>query len=174
MLGEPAGSDPDSRMCFGLPAHRHPLGKRFPRKPPRQLGTPLPFQELHHPLPRPGQYEPPQPPSPDQFIAWDRGCGAYPKDPRQQHGLLPGADASAIHGRTERSGCTAAEPYPLSRNHTLHLRQRYGQIDNNHDLKNNSTGLTTSLIVGRASSRAQTFRSRKENQRSRGGSPWAG
>jgi len=28
---------------------------------------------------------------------------------------LPGADASAIHGRTERSGCTAAEPYPLSR-----------------------------------------------------------
>jgi hypothetical protein len=27
---------------------------------------------------------------------------------------LPGADASAIHGRTERSGCTAAEPYPLS------------------------------------------------------------
>jgi hypothetical protein len=29
---------------------------------------------------------------------------------------LPEADASAIHGRTERSGCTAAEPYPLSRN----------------------------------------------------------
>jgi hypothetical protein len=27
----------------------------------------------------------------------------------------PGADASAIHGRTGRSGCTAAEPYPPSR-----------------------------------------------------------
>jgi hypothetical protein len=34
-------------------------------------------------------------------------------DSRSQR--LPGADASAIHGRTERSGCTAAEPYPLSR-----------------------------------------------------------
>jgi hypothetical protein len=30
-----------------------------------------------------------------------------------------GMDASAIHGRTERSGCTAAEPYPLSRMKTL-------------------------------------------------------
>jgi hypothetical protein len=32
-----------------------------------------------------------------------------------QNLLRPGADASAIHGRTERSGCTPAEPYPLSR-----------------------------------------------------------
>jgi len=56
-----------------------------------------------------------------QFFAWDRVCGAYPKNSRQQPGLLPGADASAIHGRTERSGCTAAEPYPLSRGHTLPL-----------------------------------------------------
>jgi hypothetical protein len=57
----------------------------------------------------------------DQFFALDRVCGAYPKNSRQQHQLLPGADASAIHGRTERSGCTAAEPYPLSRRPTLPL-----------------------------------------------------
>jgi hypothetical protein len=36
-----------------------------------------------------------------------------------QNWLRPGADASAIHGRTERSGCTPAEPYPLSRDARL-------------------------------------------------------
>src|SRR5512135_677709 len=55
------------------------------------------------------------------FSLWTRGCEAYLKNSRQQTQLLPGADASAIHGRTERSGCTAAEPYPLSRSYTLPL-----------------------------------------------------
>lgn len=36
--------------------------------------------------------------------------------------LRLGADASAIHGRTERSGCTPAEPYPLSRAASLRPR----------------------------------------------------
>jgi len=30
-------------------------------------------------------------------------------------GAAAGADASAIHGRSGRSGCTPAEPYPPSR-----------------------------------------------------------
>ena len=29
MLGEPAGSDPDSRLCCRPKSGRHPLGKRF-------------------------------------------------------------------------------------------------------------------------------------------------
>jgi hypothetical protein len=41
--------------------------------------------------------------------------------------LGPGADASAIHGRTERSGCTAAAPYPLSRSNRIGSRQCRGQ-----------------------------------------------
>ena len=81
------------------------------------------------------------------FFALDRGCGAYPKNSRQQPQLLPGADASAIHGRTERSGCTAAEPYPLSRSHTLPLRPSDSQTNTNYDLKDNPTGLTASLIA---------------------------
>lgn len=41
----------------------------------------------------------------------------------------PGADASAIHGRTERSGCTAAEPYPLSRENIVPLTERCSQAN---------------------------------------------
>jgi hypothetical protein len=63
----------------------------------------------------------------DQFFALDRVCGAYPRNSRPQRKPQPGADASAIHGRTERSGCTAAEPYPLSRKNSLPLGARWGQ-----------------------------------------------
>ena len=34
MLGEPAGSDPDSRLCYRPKASGHPLGKRWFRHPP--------------------------------------------------------------------------------------------------------------------------------------------
>lgn len=55
----------------------------------------------------------------DEFFALDRGCGAFPwklPAPEPEAGSL---HASAIHGRTERSGCTPAEPYPLSRDARL-------------------------------------------------------
>ena len=63
----------------------------------------------------------------DQFFALGRVCGAHPRNSRPQRKPQPGADASAIHGRTERSGCTAAEPYPLSRKNSLALGARWGQ-----------------------------------------------
>jgi hypothetical protein len=59
------------------------------------------------------------PPKHDQFFALGRGCEAHPRNSRLQPRPQPGADASAIHGRTERSGCTAAEPCPLSRGSSL-------------------------------------------------------
>ena len=62
----------------------------------------------------------------DQFFALGRVCGAGPRNSRPQRKPQPGADASAIHGRTERSGCTAAEPYPLSRRSSLPLRAHWG------------------------------------------------
>ena len=63
----------------------------------------------------------------DQFFALGRVCGAYPGNSRPQPKPQPGADASAIHGRAERSGCTAAEPYPPSRTSSLSSRPRWGQ-----------------------------------------------
>jgi hypothetical protein len=63
----------------------------------------------------------------DQFFALGRVCGADPRNSRRQRKPQPGADASAIHGQTERSGCTAAEPYPLSRTSSLPLRARWDQ-----------------------------------------------
>ena len=63
----------------------------------------------------------------DQFFALGRVCEACPRSSRPQHKPPPGADASAIHGRTERSGCTAAEPYPPSRTDSLPLTVRQGQ-----------------------------------------------
>lgn len=63
----------------------------------------------------------------DQFFALGRVCGAGPRNSRPQRKPQPGADASAIDGRTERSGCTAAEPYPLSRRSSLPLRARGSQ-----------------------------------------------
>ncbi len=88
-----------------------------PRKTRGKLVDSPSFNKTQGPLSALGTHRP----SPHQFFALDHGCGAYPKNSRQQPGLLPGADASAIHGRTERSGCTAAEPYPLSRSNTLPL-----------------------------------------------------
>ena len=131
-------------MCLGPLPHGHPLGKRFPRKTlgklvyllwPNKTQSPASALETHR-----QQH--------DQFFALDRVCGAYPKNSRQQPQLLPGADASAIHGRTERSGCTAAEPYPLSRSYRLSLRQHRDQQDKNNDLKTNPQGLTAILIAG--------------------------
>jgi len=66
---------------------------------------------------------------PDQFFALHRVCGTGPKTSRRQLRPPPGADASAIHGRTERSGCTAAEPYPLSRAQSLPLPQTRNQAN---------------------------------------------
>jgi len=51
------------------------------------------------------------------------------QNPQPQNWLRPGADASAIHGRTERSGCTAAEPYPLSRENIVPLTERCSQAN---------------------------------------------
>jgi hypothetical protein len=48
-----------------------------------------------------------------------------------QNCLRPGADASAIHGRTERSGCTPAEPYPLSRDARLRELSSHTKRTNN-------------------------------------------
>jgi hypothetical protein len=63
----------------------------------------------------------------DQFIALGRDCRGHPGNSWRQLRPPPGADASAIHGRTERSGCTAAEPYPLGRTSSLALRPTSGQ-----------------------------------------------
>ena len=63
----------------------------------------------------------------DQFFALGRVCGAYLRNSRRQPKPQPGADASAIHGSTERPGCTAAEPYPPSRRTSLPFRARWGQ-----------------------------------------------
>src|ERR1017187_5852767 len=65
--------------------------------------------------------------APEQKRALGRGCEAHPRNSRLQPRPQPGADASAIHGRTERSGCTAAEPYPLSRGSKLRHPPRPGQ-----------------------------------------------
>ena len=51
-----------------------------------------------------------------------------------QNWLRLGADASAIHGRTERSGCTPAEPYPLSRAAKLGVRLEPAKRRNPPDL----------------------------------------
>jgi hypothetical protein len=63
----------------------------------------------------------------DQFFALRPCLRSIPRNSRPQPKPPPGADASAIHGRTERSGCTAAEPYPLSRTSILPLTTRCGQ-----------------------------------------------
>ena len=68
-----------------------------------------------------------RPPKHDQFFALGRGCEACPRNSRLQPRPQPRADASAIHGRTERSGCTAAEPYPLSRGSRLPRKPRPDQ-----------------------------------------------
>ena len=91
--------------------------------------APLGPQRRHHPAGALRINGPRDQPPHNQFFALDRACGAFPKDSRQQQRLLPGADASAIHGRTERSGCTAAEPYPLSRRHTVTLLQPRSQTN---------------------------------------------
>ena len=143
-----SGSDPDSRMCVGPLPHGHPLGKRFPRKALRQAGLIA--------LAQGGRRAPPgrlakwrlRRRKHDQFFALGRGCGAHPRNSRQQRRLLPGADASAIHGRTERSGCTAAEPYPLSRSAQTTASTTPCQANKNNELKNHSKGLTAILIAG--------------------------
>jgi hypothetical protein len=53
---------------------------------------------------------------------------------RPEPRLWPGADVSAIHGQTERSGCTAAEPYPLSCSYSIGPRRCRGQ--ENEKMKN--------------------------------------
>jgi hypothetical protein len=59
------------------------------------------------------------------FSLWT-GLADYPsKTPGSGPSPPPGADASAIHGQTERSGCTAAEPYPLSCMSSLTRRKNY-------------------------------------------------
>jgi len=87
--------------------------------------TPVGPTQLRVPL-RPGQ---PPDPSPISFSLWTVFAEHTRKTPGSSTRSCRGADASAIHGRTERSGCTAAEPYPLSRGHTLPRRPQHNQTN---------------------------------------------
>jgi hypothetical protein len=63
------------------------------------------------------------------FSLWTVVAKHAQMNSRQKSTLLPRPDASAIHGQTERSGCTAAEPYPLSRSHSLRPQPCHGQAN---------------------------------------------
>jgi hypothetical protein len=76
-------------------------------------------------------------------------------------------DASAIHERTERSGCTAAEPYPLSRSKSIRQRLCASQPARRKMYqKNKPKGLTTVLIAGRVTPCAPTDCNQKRRARS--------
>ena len=97
----------------------HPLGKRFPRKSPPQLAERfLNFGGCA------GK-------STSSFSL----CAVVAKYSREALGTSLSCcrerNASALHGRTERSGCTAAEPYPPSRSDTLRMRRNHlkGKMD---------------------------------------------
>ena len=87
------------KRCLRSPKDSGPKGRRWPGGSARKMGG--------------------YAASIDQFIALDRDCSGHPSNSRRQLWPPPGADASAIHGRTGRSGCTAAEPYPLGRPSSL-------------------------------------------------------
>ena len=65
----------------------------------------------------------------DQFFAWDRVCGAMPKELPTAARAAAGSGCIRNPRTAERSGCTAAEPYPLSRKGTVRVEQRHGQTN---------------------------------------------
>jgi hypothetical protein len=56
-----------------------------------------------------------------------RDCRRIGKNSGSYRKAAAGTMHPAMHGQTERSGCTPAEPYPLSRKTTLHPKSKFSR-----------------------------------------------
>jgi len=126
-----AGFSAQTRIagCAWATSPRTSAGKTLLPKGAPQTGLTARPQEAARPAPAPQKIGSASPTDRRSVFRFEPSLQTIQNHSRQQTKPLPGVDASAILGRTERSGCTAAEPYPLSRSRTLSRRRRPGQTN---------------------------------------------